>query len=194
MKPASRKPEGWEIPFRPGALVILPPDRVRYRIDRLRRKYDPAMAQRIPAHITVCQPFRFEPDHEAFRRVRGVLARFEPFTVSFGPLRTFLPYPCIWYEVQPVERLLELRRALHATGLFNTDLPRADDFIPHMSITDGSPDPEETLVLLKRLAPKVKAGRFPVKELVFMRPDWQMRFRTVALLSLGRPALEGIAP
>lgn len=185
-KPATRKPEGWEIPYLPGALVIVPPVPIRQRIDRLRRKYDLASARRIPAHISVAQPFRAEPDKAALAQVQEVLGRFRPFVVKYGPLRNFLPYPCIWYEIQPAELIVEMRRALHATGLFNTDLPFTEGFIPHMSITHGSPGPEETLWIFNRIRSRVQNGSFPVESIIYTRPDWQSRFLTVTELMLGK--------
>ena len=185
---ACGKPEGWERPFLPGILLVFPPDRTRAKVDRLRWKLDPDSAAKVPAHITVTQPFRDQPDDEAFARVRDVLAGFEPFEVKYGPLRNFLPCPCIWFRIEPTGMLVEMRRALHATGLFNTDLPHTDDFIPHMSVTDGKPCAEETEELFRDLRGKVRGGRFKVDRLAYTRPDWQLRFLTVAELPLGKPA------
>lgn len=182
---AARKPEGWQIPYLPGALVILPPEPVRRRMERLRRKYDLESAQRIPPHVTVAQPFRQEPNRMALDQVQQVLARFEPLELSYGPLRNFLPYPCIWYEIQPADRILAMREALHSTGLFNTDLPYTEGFIPHLSITDGTPGPEETLRIFNRIRSRVKSGSFICDRLTYVRPDWQFRFLPVSELRLG---------
>ncbi|MEO0082454.1 MAG: 2'-5' RNA ligase family protein [candidate division WOR-3 bacterium] len=186
--PATRKPEGWEIPYLPGSLVILPPDPVRQRIGRLRRKYDSLSAQRIPPHITVAQPFRQDPDRTALEQVRQILVEFDPFEVRYGPIRNFLPYPCIWFEVQPADRIIALRNTLHATGLFNTDLPHTEDFIPHISITDGTPGPEETLRIYNRIRTRVKSGSFLVDRVAYVRPNWQLRFLTVTEIKLGKLA------
>jgi len=182
------KPEGWEIPFLPGALVVIPPESVRSRVDRLRRTYDPASADRVTAHVTLAQPFRAQPGQAELDTVRAVLGRFEPFRLRFGPLRNFLPCPCIWFEVRPADRVRELRAALHATGLFNTDLPYTHDFVPHMSVTDGAPGPEETAQLFEQLRRRVRGGSFVVDHVTYTRPDWQLRFQTVEELPLGRPA------
>lgn len=183
---AAGKPEGWELPFLPGALLVVPRGPLLARLNRLRRYHDLASAERSPAHITVCQPFRAQPGAEELARVRAVLAGFEPFEAELGPLRHFLPCPCIWLEVQPADMFLELRRALHATGLFNTDLNHTDDFIPHLSITDGKPDPETSAELYERLRRRVKGGRFAVDRVVYYRPDWQMHFLPVERIPLGR--------
>ena len=183
---ASGKPAGWVTPYLAGALVILPPEPVRSRVNRMRRRYDPASADRIPAHVTVAQPFRRQPDAEAFRVAEQVLAGLEPFELTYGPLRTFLPYPCIWYDIQPAGSILAVRAALHATGLFNTDLPHTRGFIPHMSITDGHPGVEETERIFERVRHRVKRGSFPVEELAYTRPNSQMHFRTVRHLPFGQ--------
>jgi len=184
---AAGKPEGWELPFLPGTLLAVPPEPLQSRLDRVRREHDPKSAERAPVHISICQPFREQPGREEMDRVRAVLAGFEPFTVELGELRNFLPYPCLWLEVQPAERILDLRRALHATGLFNTDLEHTDDFIPHLSITDGTPDPETSVELYEQLKGRVKGGKFRLERLIYSRPDWQMHFLPVEELPLGKP-------
>jgi 2'-5' RNA ligase len=193
VQPASRKPEGWEIPYLPGSLVILPPEPIRHRIGRMRRKYDSASAHRIPAHISVAQPFRQQPDKAALAQVQAVLVGFEPFGLEYGPLRNFLPYPCIWYEIRPADKIVEMRKALHATGLFNTDLPYTEGFIPHMSITDGAPGPEETQRIFNRIKSRVITGSFQVNSVVYTRPDWQFRFLAVTELRLGKAGQEPAA-
>ena len=180
------KPEGWDRPYLPGALVVLVPDDVRRKVDRLRRKYDPVSASLVPPHITITQPFRHEPGNAELALVGRVLMDHKPFALRYGPLRTFLPYPCMWYEVQPVAALLELRAALHETGLFNTDLSHTDDFVPHLSITDGTPDAATTERVFRRIRNRVGQGRFRVTELVYTRPDWQLRFQPARVFGLGR--------
>ncbi|OYD16993.1 hypothetical protein CH330_01230 [candidate division WOR-3 bacterium JGI_Cruoil_03_51_56] len=185
-KTAAGKPEGWLIPYLPGALVIIPPGPVRQRIGRLRRKYDSNPVGLVPVHITVTQPFRHQPTGEESDIVMRILVRFQPFKLRYGPLRTFLPYPCIWYEIQPAEKIIKLRRALHASGLFNTDLSHTRGFVPHMSITDGTPDSEDTERIYNRIRNRVRQGEFLVDSLVYTRPDWQMFFKTVKTIPLGR--------
>ncbi len=186
MRTIRGKPEGWEMPYLPGALIIVPPESTRGKVDRLRRKHDSASAERVTAHITVAQPFRDQPGDEELKMVKQVLAQFEPFRLEYGPLRNFLPHPCIWFDVRPADKVLAIRKALHATGLFNTDLPFTRGFVPHMSITDGAPDAEETGRLFEKLKSKVRGGRFAVSRLVYTRPDWQTKFQVVESLPLGR--------
>lgn len=181
------KPQGWEMPYMPGTMVIFPPGPIRRRVDRLRRKYDRRSADRVSAHVTVTQPFRTEPGKPELDLVNEVLGRFGPFALRFGPLRNFLPYPCIWFEIQPAEQVLAIRNALHTTGLFNTDLEYTEGFVPHMSITDGTPDPVETEQLFNRLKARVRGGEFAVDSLVYARPDWRVRFQPVKTLGLGAP-------
>ncbi len=183
---AAGKPEGWQIPYLPGALVIMPPEPVLSRVNRLRRKYDARSARMIPAHITVAQPFRSQPGREELEIVQDVLARFLSFKLKYGPLHNFLPYPCIWYEVQPAEKVIELREALHAIGLFNTALPYTRGFTPHMSVTDGAPDSEDTERIYNRIRNRVRIGSFVVESLAYTRPDWEMVCRTVETIPLGR--------
>lgn len=178
------KPAGWQRPYLPGALVILPPAEIGRRVQRLRRKCDPESAWSVPPHITLTQPFRVEPDASALASVARIIGRARRFRIRYGPLGSFLPYPCVWYAIAPPRPLLSLRRKLHATGLFNTELPHTDDYVPHMSITDGAPAPDEAARLLQRLRGRVKCGDFDVVEVVYTRPDWRLRFRPVMAFRL----------
>lgn len=179
------KPEGWILPWLPGALVILPPPQVMDRVNRLRRRYDPESAAAIPAHVTVTRPFRAEPGPAELARVAAVIRRCRPFEVKFGPLINFLPHPCICFAIEPAGAVLELRRRLHATGLFNSDLAHPRRFVPHMSITDGSPpDAAETERLFRRLQNRVRGGRFACRQLVYTLPDWRYHFKPVLRIPL----------
>jgi 2'-5' RNA ligase len=172
-----------------GTLLILPPPHVAAIVDELRERYDPASAAVCGAHITLTQPFAAEPGEAELMLVGDTLAGFEPFFIHWGPLATFLPYPCIYFAIQPREPVMQLRGALHGLGFFNLALPfSGDDFVPHMSITDGHPDAEETERIFEELHDTVPNGVFPCSEVVYSRPDELFRFQTIRIFSLGRGA------
>lgn len=163
-----------------GTLVIWPPDEVRQPVNRLRGRYDPASQAICDAHITLTQPFLNEPGEEDWRAIEGVLAPFGPFDLSYGPLRTFLPYPCVYLEIEPSETIMRLRSALHKTGLFNPSLPFSDEsFIPHMSITDGAPDESQTRAIFAALSGNEPRGRFLCDRIAYIRPDAGFHFEVV---------------
>jgi 2'-5' RNA ligase len=176
----------WQENFRHGTLVIVPPMPVRSMVDQLHAEYDPASHAWYGAHVTLTQPFVRRPREEDWARLAQVAAGFDAFRIEYGPLRSFLPYPCIWFEIRPKERVLELRKALHDVGLFNLGLPHTDDFIPHMTITEGRSGPRVDEGLLATLRDRCVEGSFLCAEVAYYVPDAGFHFavrRTLALRS-----------
>ncbi|MFW6075360.1 MAG: 2'-5' RNA ligase family protein [Chloroflexota bacterium] len=171
--------------YRFGTFVLWPPDGVRSQVNPLRAQYDPASQAACEAHITLTQPFSVEPDAAIWERIRHVARLHAPFTVRYGPVNSFLPYPCIYLEIEPAERILQLREDLHALGVFNLDLPHTEGFIPHMSITDGSPDVRETEQILNRLSEDAPSGSFRCTEITYIRPDDSFQFSVIRTFPLG---------
>lgn len=168
-----------------GTLVIWPPDAVREPVNQLRQRYDPASQAICDAHITLTQPFLTKPDEQDWQGIEAVLARFNPFALGYGPLNSFLPYPCVYLEIEPRETIMRLRSALHETGLFNLSLPFSDDsFIPHMSITDGSPDEGQTRSIIAALAVDEPRGHFLCDRIAYIRPDAAFHFEVARELPL----------
>ncbi len=168
-----------------GTLAVWPPVKVRRVVNQLRKQYDPISHSVCEAHITLTQPFLHPPSENDWHQLEGIIAGFEPFSIRYGPLNTFLPYPCIYYEIHPAERVLEIRRALHKTGMFNLELPHTDDFVPHMSITDGRPDIIRTKEIFEDLRGVVVGGSFQCTEIAFIVPDSDFRFGIARTLPLG---------
>lgn len=172
------------MPYRHGALAIWPPQAVRDDINKWRERLDPISHRYAEAHITLTQPFREPVNKNVIRRVREVLATEGPFEIEYGPLRSFLPSPVLWLDVQPSDRLLQLRRKLHAIGVFDLSLPHTDDFVPHMTVTEGLSGPPVDGELLRILEPKIANGSFTCSGIVFIRPNDGFRFgveREIAL-------------
>ena len=170
--------------FRYGTLVIMPPAQVRSMVDQLHAEYDPASHAWYGAHITLTQPFVRQPREDDWARLAQVTARFDALRIEYGPLRSFLPYPCIWFEIRPKDRVLTLRRTLHDVGLFNLGLPHTDDFIPHMTITEGRSGPRVDEGLLATLRDRCVGGSFLCAGVAYYVPDARFHFtveRTLAL-------------
>jgi len=176
--------EDWQKPYQYGTIVIWPPDEIREIVNAQREAYDPISQSICEAHITVTQTFsKFLSDGEwdsLFRLLNG----YDPFEIEYGPLKSFLPYPCLWYEIQPKEKVLELRSALHNTGFFNLDLKYTEGFIPHMTITEGLSGPSVDESLLAALQRESSSGTFVCKELAYIVPDDRFCFRVVKVLPL----------
>lgn len=173
--------------YRHGTIVIWPPDDVRATVGALRQRYDPASQAICDAHITLTQPCEREPDAADLAQIRAVASAHPSVELEYGPLATFLPYPCVYLEIQPASAVRSLRAALHELGLFNLTLPFSDpdEFIPHMSITDGYPDEAQTRSILAALSGSEPCGRFQLTSIAWIRPDEDFHFETVEMYPLG---------
>jgi len=157
--------------------VIWPPSPIREQLNRLRQDFDPVSLEHAEAHITLTQPFKGPVTRGLMDQLVALLAREDSFAITYGPLRSWLPSPVLWLEVQPSERVLELRRKLHALGVFDLSLPHTEDFVPHMTITEGLSGPCVDDHLFNKLEGRVKVGSFKCTSVVYLRPDKQFRFR-----------------
>jgi len=175
----------WGKRFQPGLFIIQPPEDVSVLVNAQRKAYDPLSRSYLGAHITVTQPLSRTPSDSEWDLIEQVLGNMQPFVIHYGPLKSFLPYPCIWYDVQPAERVLAIREALHQTGFFNLDEGYIEDFIPHMTITEGQSGPEVTNELLEKLQKESQSGSFLCKELALSVPDQNFYFSPIKIISLG---------
>ena len=176
--------QDWQKPYQFGTIVIWPPDEVRVVVNNQREENDPLSQSYCEAHITVTQPLLKNLSESEWNQVLSVVKDFRSFQINFGPLNSFLPYPCIWYEIEPRERILELRRALHLTGFFNLTLPHTEGFIPHMTVTEGISGPTVDGNLLKQLQKESRQGSFFCQGLAYIVPDQRFCFKEIRTLPL----------
>ena len=159
--------EPWQHAYRHGTLAIWPPKVVRHSVNQWREQFDPTSHSYAEAHITVTQPFRRPVTQDVLDRVTAILHAEDEFELTYGPLRSFLPSPVLWLEVQPAQRVVELRRKLHSTGAFDLSLPHTEDYVPHMTITEGLSGPRVDKALFQSLRGRESArqaqatGRLP---------------------------------
>ena len=182
------KDEAFRRAHRYGALVIWPPDELRASVNTLRQRYDPASQAICDAHITLTQPFVSEPSAGDLMAISDVVRGHLPLGIEYGPLGTFLPYPCVFLQVRPEGLLRDLQRALYGLGLFNLSLPfsNPDEYVFHMSITDGYPDERQTAQILDALWGSEPTGEFVAQAVAWIKPDPGFRFETVKLLGSNR--------
>ncbi len=178
--------EEWQKVYQHGIMVIWPPDEIRKIINAKREAYDPVSASFCGAHITLTQPLLNTLSDAEWGNIQDILGRFPPFEIQYGPTKSFLPYPCIWHEIQPEEKILDLRHALHQTGYFNLSLEHTDDFIPHMTITEGLSGPPVDEELLTILQEQSSQGSFICQDAAYIVPDESFYFGVVKRLALGR--------
>ncbi len=168
--------EPWKRPYRYGTLAIYPPPSVREYVNGFREELDPVSHGYSEAHITLTQPFRQPAIDKVVDRLAAMLRLEESFQVTYGPVRSFLPSPVLWLQVQPCQRILDLRRKLHGLDLFDLSLPHTDDFVPHMTLTEGLSGPPVDDGLLRRYEPRVESGSFECTSIVHLVPDSEFRF------------------
>ncbi len=177
--------ENWQKAYQHGTLVIFPPDPIRQMINKQREKYDPVSAAYTEAHITLTHPLLYPLSAPEWHTIENIIDSFTAFDIQYGPLRSFLPYPCIWYEIQPVNKILDLRKALHQSGLFDLSLEHRDGFIPHLTITEGQSGPDVDEKLLNILQQESCPGSFICQEVTYIIPDEGFCFEVDKKFSLG---------
>jgi 2'-5' RNA ligase len=178
--------EDWQKPYQYGILMIWPPDEVREIVNAQRAAYDPVSHAMCDAHVTVTQPLRRRLSCAEWDQLRALLRAHPVFEITYGPINSFLPYPCLWYEIQPRERVLALRHDLHATGYFNLDIPHPQNFMPHMTVTEQlSGTPIVDAALLAQVQSESRPGTFLCDSLAYIVPNADFHFKVVDKLPLG---------
>jgi 2'-5' RNA ligase len=176
--------DDWQKPYKFGTLVIWPPDELREIVNLQRERIDPVSWSYCETHISVTQPLRSFLDDEGWDRLKIIISSIGSFEISYGPLNTFLPYPCIWYEIKPAEKVLKLRNVLHQTGYFNLDMKHPQNFIPHMTITEGLSGPKVDENLFHMLQRESGNGSFLCEGILYIVPDNDFRFQVKRFLPL----------
>ena len=74
---------------------------------------------------------------------------------------------------------------MHETGAFDLTLPHTDDFIAHMTLTEGLSGDAVSDALLSRLESEVNHGSFMCSEVTYLQPDSEFRFSVKRALPLG---------
>ncbi len=179
--------EEWQKPYQFGLIVIQPPDEIRELVNKQREEYDPLSQSYSEAHISVTQPLLKTLSEIEWDRTLRIVEGFGSFLIDYGPINSFLPYPCIWYEIKPAEKVLDLRQALHQTGFYNLSLPHTEGFIPHMTITEGLSGPTVDEKLFNRLQGESSQGTFLCQQLTHIVPDDKFYFQIGKTIPLGAP-------
>ncbi|MEJ2011724.1 MAG: 2'-5' RNA ligase family protein [Anaerolineales bacterium] len=177
--------EEWQIPYQFGSIVIWPPDDVRRTVNAQRTAYDPVSQSYCEAHITITQPLLRRLNDPEWENVFEIVRQQPSFEIRYGPLNSFLPYPCIWYAIEPQDILRRLNHVLHETGYFKLDPDDTREYIPHMTITEGLADPRVDERLFESLQAESEDGAFLCSEFVHIVPDERFRFHVHRAIPLG---------
>jgi 2'-5' RNA ligase len=171
--------------YRFGVFVIALPEPFRAQVDALRRRFDPASAGVAPPHVSVTQPLAEEPNDVARADLGAVLAEFPPFEIRVGPARAFPGSTVVYLAVEPGEPILALRAAAHATGLFRTDLPFTEGFVPHITIREWPGEArEDNSAVISEAERAVGEATFRCRSLELWRPDALGHFGPVDQVAL----------
>ena len=100
---------------------------------------------------------------------------------SKSPLINVLTRGC---EI-PSSTILALRNVLHDTGFFDLTLPHTDDFVVHMTLTEGRSGNEVDQTLLDRLKLEVNAESFACHKIAYVQPNDAFQFSVQRVIPLG---------
>ncbi len=116
------------------------PDRLAAEVDGLRRALQPALCERLPAHVTLVPPRNVaSADLEAAEEVvRRAASAHAPVHLRLGPLATFLPAtPVVYLAVADDEGALDALRAACAQPPLHDPAVRGHrGFVPHVTLAN----------------------------------------------------------
>jgi 2'-5' RNA ligase len=180
--------EDWMHAYRFGVLLLFPPEPVRSVVNRLRTRYDPRSQRYCDAHISLTVAATAPVTRTRWAELEAAAAQIEPFEITYGPLKHYLPHPGVCLAVEPFEALDALRAALEAVPPFSDAPARHYPFSPHMTIAEFI-TAERTVSLMTELAPVAPAGRFLCEGVSYAVPDGAFHFSERHRLTLGRNAV-----
>lgn len=94
-------------------LLFVPVGPLAEELDRYRRRFDPVMASRSPAHVTLVYPEEYEDEPLLLERIRNAVADLEPFPVALGGFNHNPATGGVWFSVlDPTGGWSKLRTAV----------------------------------------------------------------------------------
>ena len=174
----------WQREYRFGVLLIFPPEPLRSTVNHLRSQHDPQSQGYCDAHISLTVPAAAPVTQAQWANLESVSAEIEPFEITYGPLKNYLPHPGVCLAIEPFEALDALRVALEAEPPFSEALARRHAFSPHMTIAEFI-TAEETESLMTELALEAPSGQFICRSVSYAVPDETFHFSERCRLELG---------
>ena len=177
--------EDWQLDYRLGLILIMPPKEVSDLIDPLRERYDPKSHATCSTHISVSDPLSREMTPDLETEIRAILQDFQPFELHFRTLHASCKHPGVSYSIHPEEPIRALQEALHKSRAFAGKVYKRRHIPPHMTIAEFISIPE-SLKLCDQLQDTAPKGSFICDRLEFIVPDDNMRWRREITFMLGR--------
>ena len=176
--------ENWQLDYRLGLILIMPPKEVSDLIDPLRERYDPKSHATCGTHISVSDPLNLEMTPDLETEIRAVLLDFQPFELHFRTLHASRKHPGVSYSILPEEPIRALQEALHESRAFSGKVYKRRHIPPHMTIAEFI-SIQESLQLCDRLQDTAPKGSFICDRLEFIVPDDNMRWHREITFMLG---------
>ncbi|MBM3240985.1 2'-5' RNA ligase family protein [Candidatus Poribacteria bacterium] len=177
--------EAWQKEYRFGVLLILPPEPLFTQMNTLRARYDPRSQSYCDAHISLTTPLPRPLSEAHWSELKSIASIIKPFTVRYGPLMNYLPYPGICVAIESQAELDRLRTMLETASVFAGAAVRKFPFSAHLTIAEfiSVEVTEALMVELKDVAP---SGSFRCNGVSYMAPDRSFHFteRRKLMLSL----------
>jgi 2'-5' RNA ligase len=157
------------------ALVVVVDDAVPV-VDDFRRRFDPAVHQRIPAHVTLVFPFA-SPDVVDVAAVRQLYAGAPSFDFELVRVERFPEH--VWLAPEPKDRFVDL--ISRTVGRLPDHPPYGgvfDEPIPHLTIASGEAVDEAEAAARREIGPHLPiAARAVEVTLLEEQPDqtWAAR-------------------
>ena len=176
--------KAWQRDYRLGLILILPPEEIAVRIDRLREEHDPISVATSPAHISLSDPLSREMTPELRDEILGILTQIPPFELHFGKPIASSRYAGVSHPVGPQEAIDTLKAALHVSSAFHGRPYKRRSIPAHMTIAEFL-SIDDGLRLCDQLQATAPGGSFVCEKLSFLVPDEQFVFRLVDEFALG---------
>jgi hypothetical protein len=176
--------EEWQVDYRLGLILIMPPPEVSSLIDPLRARYDPVAFAICPTHISISDPLRLEmtPEHDAENA--AILSSIAPFRLHYDKPKASRRYAGVAYPIAPQEPIDGLKRRLHQAAVFQGQVYRRRDIPAHMTIAEFVTI-EESFRIVEEIQNIAPSGSFLCDRLEFIVPDTNFQFHSVKTYSLG---------
>ncbi|MDB5810207.1 MAG: 2-5 ligase family protein [Betaproteobacteria bacterium] len=173
-----------QLQYKYGALLIIPPEPHLSAANKLRKEYRWAQGAEIDAHISLTVRLPRAITTADWQELESIAAKIQRFTVRYGPLKHYLPFPGVCWDIEPQDRLDHLRAALEMASCFKGALARPYPFSAHMTIAEllTVEQTEQYMIDLETTAPR---GDFVCGYVSYVAPDADFRFSERARLKLG---------
>ena len=177
--------EKWQIEYRFGLILIIPPEEVLNQIEPLRKKYDSRSFVSCPAHVSVSDPLCHEMTPELFSEIQDNLRTVNPFILYFDKPSAAKEHPGVAYPVRPQEPIDELKRILHSSSAFNSEAFYRRNIPAHMTIAEFI-SIEDSLKLCDEIMDSAPGGSFLCDRLELVVPDENFHFKRRGTFLLGQ--------